>query len=85
MANVTHDDGYDGIAIWLYCHECICTADMCKIIFGSCLPEKHVAARGGGYNYCHGSLDVATTKDNYSVVSVVCGTDSIGVTCYACE
>lgn len=41
---------------------------MCKIIFGSCSSEKHVICAGGVSNYCSGSDDVATTKDNYTVM-----------------
>lgn len=46
----------------------IASADMCKIMLGSCAPEKVVAVTGGGCNYCHNSLMVATSKDNYTDV-----------------
>lgn len=53
----------------------ICASDICKIIFGSCTSEKVVAKTGGGANYCTGSPDTTSPKDNYA--DPVGGTDKV--------
>lgn len=59
----------------------IASADMCKIMLGTCAPEKVVAETGGGSNYCHNSLMVATSKDNYTDVvgGAMCVTETVCV------